>query len=420
MASKPEFGLYHVFENFQSLIPTVAEMSTAALVVTAPNAQAGIEINEPYRINATDSAFYTALGEGGTARDAIRTLNSQQKDAATDLVIVVAAEGATEAETVANVRGDIALKTGMQALRRAPVKLGVTPRLLSLPGYTSSAAHTAVVDDLPGLLDYLTAVAFIGAPNAGRQETIDWREGLPSHKRLIPAETHAYVTDPDGSPVLVDAAPALVGKQVAVDTGKGGFPFHAIANRQLFGLRDPGREIDFDLRDGDTEGQILLAAGVGFIEAGQIGVDGAIADGGLTIIATDTTSEDEEEEHYNVVRGRDWIELTQLKTLRDFLGKYNLTGHTMVAFAQTVEDILRAVRNEGHIAGFEVSLPAARNAATALADGELTTVFRAQPFPIFKRGRLIHKPYRAALTTTLEAARRRLDDGVALAGGFSG
>ena len=419
MATTPEFGLYHQWENLQSFIPTFAEMSTAALVVTAPDAAAGIELNEPYRVNPTDGDFYASLGTSGTAQRSIDALNAQLTDSAADLILVRVAEGASAAETIANCAGVVADRTGMQALRRAPAKLGVQPRLVAIPDYTDTTGN-AVAANLPGLLDALVAVAFVGGPNIGRQESIDWREDLPSHHRIIPAETRQFATGRDGSEIEVDAAAAFVGKQIAVDAEKGGFPFHPIANRQVYGLRRPGREIEFDLRDGETEGQQLLANDIGIVVRGEIGVDGALADGGFTAIVTNTTSEDEERELYNVQRGRDWIEITQLKTLRDFLGKYNLSGHTMVAWAQTIEDILRMAFNEGHIAGFKVDMPANRNPATALAGGELTTVFDAQPFPVFKRGRLIHRPYRAALTTTLEAARRRLDEGIALSGGIAG
>ncbi len=425
MSTTPEFGLYHLWENLQSLIPTTAEMSTGGLVVTAPDKAGGIEYHTPYRVNAMDADFYTSLGAAGTAQDALDAINGNIETTAADVVITVAPEGTSAdpdtkiLETVASLAGDQALQTGIHALRRAPQLLEVTPRLISVPGYTSQASlptdTNAVVAGLPGLLGALTATAFIDGPNSTKGDATGWYETLPASERLVPIETAIYVgTGQDR--VLAPTSARAVGMQIRVDTEKGGFPFHSIANRDVWDATAPGREMEFLLNEGATEGQQILAAGMGVVVRGALGVDAAPADNGIRLIVTDTTSDDKERELYNVQRGRDWIEITNLKTLRAFLGQYNLTGHVMVAYARTVEKILRKVKNEGHIAGFEVDIPVDRNAVEDLAQGELTVAFKAQPFPVFKRGRLIHSPYRASLTTTLEEARQRLNDGLALAG----
>ena len=109
------------------------------------------------------------------------------------------------------------------------------------------------------------------------------------------------------------------------------------------------------------------------------------------------------------------MRLTQLKTLRALLGQHNISIPTMLKYARTIEAVLRLARNEGHIAGYQVDLPPERNLEESLADGEITASFKAQPFPVFRRGRVIYSPYRVALTRSLEQARQQLQEGIFLA-----
>ena len=420
------YGIEHTYENLQSLIPSKAEMSTAGLVLTLPSDYAGaLPLNDVADVNPTDLSFYNALPAGGAAQLEIEGLNDQITSRSAQLVVTFVKEGASAdpvtriQETIANLKGDSVLKTGMHALTRAPQKIGKTPRLVAVPGYTSQAASgggaNPIAADMPGLLGKLGAIAFLDGPNSNRQGGIDWRETLPSSERMVPIETGAYIQDADGNEILRPMSGRAVGMQIRVDEEKGGYPFHALAGRDVFGITQPGREMDFTIDDADTEGQQLLAQQIGIVVRGEANMEAAVGQGGFQLIAFETLSTDPDLKFYNVVRGFDWMRLTQLKTLRALLGQHNISIPTMLKYARTIEAVLRLARNEGHIAGYQVDLPPERNLEESLADGEITASFKAQPFPVFRRGRVIYSPYRVALTRSLEQARQQLQEGIFLA-----
>ena len=83
------------------------------------------------------------------------------------------------------------------------------------------------------------------------------------------------------------------------------------------------------LTDGATEGQSILALNGGVILRGEAGVETAIASGGFVFVGTDTAGEDDLWRFYNVTRGRDYIHLMFLRTLRFYLGRFNINGQTI-------------------------------------------------------------------------------------------
>lgn len=461
-----------------------AEMAIIGLVVTAPDADpAKVPLNDPVFGYSTDTAFAQALGTTGTIAGQLDLINSQlgEFQVSARVVVVRVEEGADDDETLENLVGSYALKTGIHALLKAGSKLSVIPRLIGVPGFTyqretgvsavsvsnggsgyssvptvaftggsgsgaagtavlgtgpnagkvigvtitdpgsgytsaptvafsggagSGAAATAIIADLanpvcaalPAVLNPLVAHAAVSGPHSTREAYDDWRETLNS-SRLIPIETWVK----EGSPAAdVDSVGAVLGVGVRRDHEKGGKPFHSWANQPIYGITGPNRPIDFSLTDGATEGQMILENNGGIIVRGEAGVESAISSGGFVFIGTDNAGDDELWRFYNVTRGRDYIHLTFLKTLRTYLGRFNLTGQAIQAVLNTVNGVLRDLKADGHILGYKLTFERDQNSPENLRLGRFKLTFMAEEAPVLRYLGLRSARYRPALDTLLD------------------
>jgi hypothetical protein len=161
-------------------------------------------------------------------------------------------------------------------------------------------------------------------------------------------------------------SPAVIGIGVRRDHEKQGRPFHSWANQPVQGIVGPSRPINFSLTDGATEGQRLLSHNVGVLLRGELGVETAIASGGFVYVGTDNAGEDDLWRFYNVTRGRDYIHLMFLRTLRFYLGRFNLTGQTIQAVLNTMGFAMRDLKADGDILGYEVKFTRDQNSAEEL------------------------------------------------------
>jgi len=144
----------------------------------------------------------------------------------------------------------------------------------------------------------------------------------------------------------------------------------------------PSRPINFSLTDGATEGQRLLASNIGVLLRGEMGVETAIASGGFVFVGTDNAGEDDLWRFYNVTRGRDFIHLMFLRTLRYYLGRFNITGQTVQAVVNTMSFALRDLKADGDILGYEVKFTRDQNSPEQLRMGKFTVNFAAEEAPV--------------------------------------
>ena len=67
-------------------------------------------------------------------------------------------------------------------------------------------------------------------------------------------------------------------------------------------------------------------------------------------VGTDTAGEDDLWRFYNVTRGRDYIHLMFLRTLRFYLGRFNINGQTIEAIGQAARrEIAEAADQPVHL-----------------------------------------------------------------------
>lgn len=258
---------------------------------------------------------------------------------------------------------------------------------------------------LPAVLTKLLAHAVVTGPHSTLQAFTDWRETIQSD-RIIPVET--WVKHGIGA-TLLDSVGAVLGIAARRDHEKGGKPFHSWANQAVQGVVGPSRPIDFSLTDGSTEGQQILSLNGGVILRGEAGVESAVASGGFAFVGTDNAGEDDLWRFYNVTRGRDYIHLLFLRTLRFYLGRFNLTGQTIEAILNTMKSALRDLQADGDILGFKVGFSRDQNSPESLRLGKFTVDFAAEEAPVLRYLGIRSSRYRPALDDLLDDLMASLD-----------
>jgi len=118
------------------------DMDIVGIVGTAPDANGTlIPLDTAIEMRTNDSALRAALGDTGTIADALTAISAQLTAAAAKCVIVRVEDDDDVDAVIANIIGDEEDATGMWALLNAPEYLGVTPRIVIVPGYTSQTSQ---------------------------------------------------------------------------------------------------------------------------------------------------------------------------------------------------------------------------------------------------------------------------------------
>ena len=412
--SDPTFGLSITQIDNEPRPAIVTDMSIVGLVFTAPAADATeFPLNKPVLFYSSDEKKLAKMGKTGTGYNSINLINQQlgRFQAAATIVGVRVEQGADVDATIVNLLGSINDRTGMYALLDAGSELGITPRLICVPGYTSQVASganaNAIIAGLPTLLDRLLAVSVVDGPATDEAAANSWRTTIQS-KRIIPVDVAVKILDEAGDVVTMPASPAIIGIAVRRDHEFQGRPFHSWANQPVYGIVGPSRPIEFSILDGATEGQQLLSNNIGIIVRGESS-DGAIADGGFVYVGTDTCSEDTLWQFYNQVRGRDYIHLMFIKTLRFFLGRRNIDRGTIEDILATMKGGLRDIQAAGDLLGFRVNFTRAANSPEQLRLGRFTVAFQAEEPPVLRYIGIQSARYRPALDALLDDLLTSLD-----------
>lgn len=487
--SDPVFGISITRIDNEPRPAVWSDMAVVGIIGTATAADADVfPLNTPVFMYSDDRTKALGLGTDGTIPDALNLINAQlgEFQVAAKVVVVRIAEGADADATIANIVGDSLLKTGIHAFVEAGPLLGVIPRLICAPGYTSQrdtgvsainvanagsgyteaptvtitggggtgATATATVVDgeitgftitnpgtgyetaptvtlsggggtngagaatiadlanpvcaaLPAVLAKLLAHAVVDGPATTEQDAINWRETINSD-RIIPVDPAVKVYA-SGETVVQPMSPAVIGIGVRRDHEKQGRPFHSWANQPMQGIIGPSRPINFSLTDGATEGQRMLGSNIGVLLRGELGVETAIASGGFVFIGTDNAGEDDLWRFYNVTRGRDYIHLMFLRTLRFYLGRFNITGQTIQAVLNTMSFALRDLKADGDILGYEIKFTRDQNSPEQLRLGKFTINFAAEEAPVLRYLGIQSGRYRPALDALLDDLLAQVD-----------
>jgi len=410
--SDPTFGISITRIDNEPRPAVWSDMSVVGLIGTAPGADPELfPADVPVFLYSDEATKRTALGTTGTLPQALTLINAQlgEFQVAAKVVVVRVAEGDTIEETIANIVGD-GIATGLEAFIQAGPVLGVIPRLIGAPGFTSQRTGSnanAVCAALPSVCNRLLAHAIVDGPGSTEQAALDWRETISS-ARLIPIDPAVRVLS-NGEIVVAPMSPAIIGVGVRRDHEKQGRPFHSWANQPVQGIVGPSRPIAFSLTDGATQGQRLLSNNIGVLLRGEMGVETAIASGGFVFVGTDNAGEDDLWRFYNVTRGRDYIHLMFLRTLRFYLGRFNITGQTVQAVLNTMNFALRDLKADGDILGYEVKFTRDQNSPEQLRLGRFTINFAAEEAPVLRYLAIQSARYRPALDALLDDLLAQVD-----------
>lgn len=247
-----------------------------------------------------------------------------------------------------------------------------------------------------GVLDGLMAHAVVESAGTSTINDENWRDTINS-QRVIALSGGVKVIDPtSGNIIVMPLAPRVIGQIIARDFATG-YPFHSAANQPINGIVGPARTIAFSLTDGSTEGQVLLAANIGILVRGEIGVETAISNGGFIFIGTDTCSDDPLWQFYNVSRGRDFIELSLMPSLRTYLGRNNIDRQTVTSVIGSIDAFLAQLKALQQILGYDVSFQGSLNSAAEIRLGHLTVSFAAEEPPVLRRITVMSSRYAPAI-----------------------
>lgn len=539
-----QVGVRHIRDDVETQAVSGAEMSVIGLIGTAPEADsAAFPLNKNVLLYTSDSATRALLGASGTLEDALKGISAQlgTDTSAARVVVRRIAEGVGVPATIANIIGSESAETGLWGFLTAGEELGVTPRLICVPGYTSQAsggiagvalsnngtgytsaptvafsggngsgaeavanlsngisiaitaagtgyssaptitiapppaggvqavatctvnagainavtvtnpgfgyteppaitvtgagtgavltasltarvrsisitkpgtgydsaptvalsggggtgaAGTASIDQygngvmatLPTILDRLRGVTVPEGPTSSRTAWLNWLETLPQSQRILhPLAQSAKTLDANGDTVTRPLSPYVIGRYVRRDNEFDGRPFHSVANQPLNGLVGVTPVIPFSLIDASSIGQDYIERSAGIVVRGESGVEGSLTSGGFQFWGTDTLSASSSYLFAHVVRGRDYIELTQVKFLKFYLGRFNITAQTVQAIVNSMEGHLSGLRADGDILDYRVFFEPDRNTPGELRLGYLDITFRAEEPPVLRK-----------------------------------
>jgi phage tail sheath protein FI len=283
-----------------------------------------------------------------------------------------------------------------------------TPTTAAVVTATTATLANPVCASLPTVCRMLLAHAIVESAGTSQASDEAWRETIQSD-RLIPLSGGVKVIDDiTGFVVTKPATPRVIGIGVRRDYEKGA-PFHSWANQAVAGIVGPARSIKFDITTGTNEGQDLLESNIGIIVRGEEGSDFAIASGGYVFVGTDNAGEDPLWQFYNVTRGRDYIHLMMIRSLRIYLGRFNITRQTIQAILNTMTAGLVDLQADNHILGFRVGFKGAQNSASEIRLGHLTVNFRAEEPPVLRRITVDSGRYAPAIDAMVAALEAQLN-----------
>jgi len=245
-----------------------ARSSVIGIVGTAPDADPELfPLNEPVLVmNPGDARGLDTIGDfAGTLPDAMDAIYRQ---AGATCVVVRVEEGADTESTISNVIGGTDAQTGdplgVEVLRAAQSKVGLVPRILCVPEYTSfvtrdgqddSITASPVINALVSVADTLRGFIYADGPNTTDEEAVQFRDTLGS-QRVMVIDPYAKVWDTVANDETIRSAAAyFAGVRARLDTERG---FHwNISNQAINGLTGVARPIDVSLGARNTRANYL-------------------------------------------------------------------------------------------------------------------------------------------------------------------
>ncbi len=348
---------------------TTVRSSTIGIVGTAPDADPLIfPANTPVLIagSRTEAA---KLGLTGTLPDAIDSIFDQ---IGAVVIVVRVEEGASEAETLANVLGGVDANTGqyegVHAFVAAENITGFVPKIFIAPGFThtrSTGTANAVVAELTGIADRLKAVIIADGPNTNDADAIAYAGDFGS-KRIYVVDPKSKKTGTDGTTITSWSSAHVAGLIAKSDNERGWW--WSPSNQNINGITGTARAIDFAMGDTSSRANLLNEQNVNTI----------IRQDGYRLWGNRTLSSDSKWQFLCVVRTADMID-ESLKAAHLWAVDRGITKNYVNDVVEGVNSYLRYLTNIGAILGGQCWADPELNTAAVIQSGKVYFDFDFTP-----------------------------------------
>ncbi len=347
--------------NETPVLVQVAQTAVVGLLGTAPDADpVKFPLNTPVLLKGTPTDA-VGIGDTGTLKDAIDDVFDQ---VGAYTVVIRVEEGVDLAATMSNLVGDATARTGVHALLKSEPMLGIKPRLIAAPGFTSGDGVTAnpVVAELIGVLDAMRAVVFVDGPDTTDADAIAYRQLIGSQRvYVVDPKVMVYDTGTDAF-VARPASARFAGVQARVDKTLGFW--HSLSNKTINGIGGVTRPVTYGAHSNylnENHVNTIINIGSGFITWGN---RGATTDDPWVFLA--------------VRRTADFINEAIEEAYMEFVDK-PFSAANVKLMIESGNAAMRTFIAEGAIIGGKVWLDQDLNEPTQLAAGRITLSLDFEP-----------------------------------------
>ncbi|WP_443693662.1 phage tail sheath protein [Pseudomonas sp.] len=342
-------------------IPT----AVIGLVCTAEDADPLVfPLDTPVLLTSVQSAIAKA-GVKGTLASALQAIADQTKPYT---IVVRVKEGADEAATTSALIGTTTADgkyTGMKALLAAKARVGMTPRIIGVPGYDSQPVATALVS----ILQDLRAFGYVSAWNCKtKEEVVAYRENFGARELMLIWPDFLNWDTVTSKTVTAYATARALGLRAKIDQETG---WHkTLSNVAVNGVTGISADVFWDLQNPATDANYLNSNEVTTL----------INEGGFRFWGSRTCSDDPLFAFENYTR--------TAQILADTMAEAQMWAMDKPMHASLVRDIIgginakfRELVAQGYLIGGSCWYPEDINDKDTLKAGKLTIDYDYTPVP---------------------------------------
>lgn len=330
---------------------TSSKSSVIGIVGTAPEADAdAFPLNTPILISGSLTKA-ARLGKIGSLPDALRAIFNQIGA----MVVVVRVEE-NESPDIIGSSLQNGNYTGANSLLASKSELGITPRILVIPGFSNVANITALIP----IAERLKAIIVADVPD-DESETIDFIKKISS-SRVYTVYPNVINTDNKTVPL----SPYVAGVIAKIDNDEGFWV--SPSNHTINGIIGLSKPVDFSLGDSNSKANYLNENNIATV----------INENGLRLWGNRTCASDERWKFLSVRRTADIINDSILRAHLWAIDR-NITKNYLDSVTESVNAYLANLRSRGAILTGKCYANTELNTAQNIVQGKVYFDFEFTP-----------------------------------------